>query len=69
MVEVNEIKKNNGNGNSILKEYLKQKETIQMNKLDNVMVRLLKAVAETNPEIKAKFREIVKEENAMDIFE
>ncbi len=39
-----------------------------MNKLDNVLVRFLQAVAETNPELKEKFREIAKEENAMDVF-
>ncbi len=68
MENINKQKANNGNGSPILKEYLQNKETIKMNKLDNVIVKLLKTIAETNPEIKEKFKQIVKDEDALDIF-
>ncbi len=47
---------------------LDKKMFMQMNKLDDVIIKLLKAVAEEMPNVKEKFKEIVKEEDAFDIF-
>jgi hypothetical protein len=46
-----------------------KEEAVEMeNKLESVVVELLKVIAETNPTIKDRFREIVKEKGAEKLF-